>query len=114
MNDDRLNPKGNQNPASASPDSNSGRVTDLRGSWDEDLPAPPTPLATLPGPPAKPPLSTDLMYKGAAARAIRDHFVKQALAMNVTEVGKGDTSKLKIKPWTLQGEDAWKGITRHK
>ena len=73
-----------------------------------------------PGRPLDAPLTTDLLYKGAAL-AIRNVLCKwaaetigavkhQPSCMKVTAVGEGDTSRLKKKPWTLQGEEAWSGV----
>jgi hypothetical protein len=59
-----------------------------------------------------------LLYKGAAL-AIRAYLCKQAeigavkhqpSCLNVSAVGEGDSSRLKVKPWSLQGEEAWGGI----
>ena len=108
----------NQNPSSGCPDPNSGRPVDLRGDEDEDLPLPPP--VTAPGRPPAAPLTRDLLYKGAAL-AIRNVLCKwaaetigavkhQPSCMKVTAVGEGDTSRLKKKPWTLQGEEAWSGV----
>ena len=110
----------NQNPASGTPDPNSG----VPLIEDEDKELDEGPANRVPGAPAATPLMTDLLnkqaacYKAAVALFRKTAAIRpvkhQPSAMKVTAVGEGDYSGLKTKPWTLQGEDAFKDITPHK
>lgn len=85
------------------------------------------PAAAAPGEPPAPPLTRELLYKGAAAsRALwaarRAYPALWKLAaeigkikthaspMQVTAIGEGDSSRLKIKPWQLNGQEAWDSL----
>jgi hypothetical protein len=83
-------------------------------------------LAKAPKPPVRsvaPPTTTDLLYKGSAAcdypalrklAAERIGKVKcQPSPMCVTAVGEGDMSRLKVKSWQRNGEEAFEGIKPH-
>lgn len=118
-----INPPVNQNPNSSFPDPNSGRPYEQsdenkRYPQNGKVPLPPTrPLAA--------PLTTDQLYKGAEARYLYPALWKLAMErigdvksqpspMKVTAVGEGDFSRLKTKPWQVNGEEAWEGIKPHK
>ena len=117
-----------QGQNSSCPDPNSGRVNaeePAKLSLSRAVPN------KAPGSPPTAPLTTDLLYKGAMAARFaekrRAWEAKQAYPelfkvafdkvigevkhqpspMKVTAVGEGDFSRLKIKPWQINGEEAW-------
>lgn len=77
-----------------------------------------------PGKPPEAPLTTEQLYKAALVdpclrrypalwklAAERIGEVKcQPSAMKVTAIGEGDTSRLKVKPWQINGEEAWDSV----
>ena len=115
-------PMANQSPCSGCPDPNSGRPINQRAQPNEDVPMPPPVRA--PGKPAQPSCSTELLYKAALALIPDPMLFKlagvigvpkhQPSPMKVTAVGEGDTSRLKVKPWQVNGAAAWEGIKSHK
>jgi len=100
-------------------DLNSGKPRDKLLETGQALIAPAP--NTAPGMPPEPPLTRDLLYKGArypalykAGMALIGEVKHQPSCMKVTACGEGDTSGLKEKPWQVNGPTAWEGIKVHK
>lgn len=87
------------------------------------------PAAAAPGSPPAPPPTVELLYKGAADlralwRAQRAYPALYKLAeekvigevkcqpssLKVSAVGEGDHSRLKVKPWTIFGQEAFDSL----